>query len=253
MQRIIKDEKIGAIIQARINSTRLYGKIFSLLGGKPILEHIVQKLSKSHFIDEVIIATSDNDDDTKIVNWCKKKNIKYFTGEKHDVLSRFYNCALKYKLDTIVRVTSDNPLIDIEIVDEVIRLYQKKYDYVANNVKKTFPHGLDVEVFNFSSLEKSFFDSKNESNREHVTQYIRQNQNLFKIANYESINNYHDIRVTLDTKEDFEAIKEVVKIGGIDLKLSKLVQIYNENTWLYEINRHSKETHDIYNKKNNII
>lgn len=246
-------EKVGAIIQARIDSSRFYRKIFTNLAGKPVLEHVVNKLKKSKFIDEIIVATSNDINDFEIIEWCKSKGIKYFIGEKYDVLSRFYNCALEYELDSIVRVTSDNPLMDINIVDKVISLYQNKYDYVANNIKKTFPHGLDVEVFNFYSLEKSFFDTNIVSHKEHVTQYIRHNPNLFKIYNYEAKGNYHHIRITLDTKEDYKLINEVVRIGGVDIGLDKILEIFDKNKFLIDINRQSKDIHSIYIKDNNII
>ena len=245
--------KVGAIIQARIDSSRLNRKIFTNLDGKPVLEHVINKLKKSSYIDEIIVATSNDFKDYEIIEWCKVKNIKYFNGEKEDVLSRFYHCALKYKIDTIVRVTSDNPLLDIIIVDEVIKLFNKDFDYAANNIKKTFPHGLDVEVFNFGSLKKSFTDTNIASHREHVTQYIRHNPKKFKISNLEAKENNHHIRVTLDTIEDYKLLNEVVKIGGINIGLEQLLKIFRQNKFLKDINRQSRDAHSIYNTENNII
>ena len=127
------------------------------------------------------------------------------------------------------------------------------YDYVANNIIKSFPHGLDVEVFSFNSLEKSYKEVRNKSYKEHVTQYIRHNDDIFNISNYKSHKNHHDIRVTLDTEEDYKLIKEVVNIGGINLNYSQLIEIFEKNKNLKNINRLSKNQHSIYNKNNKII
>ncbi len=248
-----KNKKIGAVIQARTASTRLPEKIFKSLDGIPLIEQIILKVKKSEFIDDVIIATTDKDNDLKLVNWCKLKNIKCFTGDAADVLSRYYYCAKYYELDVIIRITSDNPLIDIEIVNKVIKLFEDGYDYAANNYKKTFPHGLDVEVMSFSSLEESFKKANKEYEREHVTQYIRHNPKIFKIGNLESGGSYHNIRITVDTSEDLKLVREIVKIGGINIKFNDIINIFKDNIKLLETNMISMKNHKIYNKKNNII
>ena len=245
--------KIGAIIQARMSSVRLPGKIFKLIDGKPLIEHIMLKVKKSKIINTAIIATTTEEEDKILVTWCKNKNYKYFLGKKNDVLSRFYFCAKEFDLDTIVRITSDNPLIDMDVVNKVIQLFIEGYDYVANNIDKTFPHGLDVEVFSFQALEKSFNEAHDLSHKEHVTQYIRHNSNLFKIKNYRANENYSDIRVTLDTQEDYDLIKEVIKLSSVNISLEELVRLFEEYPHLKELNRLSSNNHKKYMIQNNII
>ena len=244
---------IGAIIQARTTSSRLPKKIFKDLDGLPVIEQIVLKLKSVNLIDTIVIATTDDPADNVLIEWCKVKNLNYFVGDKENVLSRFYHCAKQYQLKSIVRITSDNPLIDIEIIEKTISLFLQGYDYVANNIIKSFPHGLDVEVFSFNSLERSFIEAFEKSHTEHVTQYIRHNENKFNITNYKSHKNYHDIRVTLDTEEDYNLLKKVVSIGGINIKYNQLIEIFENNKSLKDINKLSKKQHAIYNKNNKII
>ena len=246
--------KVGAIIQARMSSKRLPGKVFKLIRGKPIIEHLMIKLKRSKFINDSIIATTSEKEDQKIINWCKNKKYKFFVGEKNDVLSRFYYCAKENQIDTIVRITSDNPLTDIKLVDDIIKIFNKqKIDYMANNLIKTYPHGLDVEVFNFKSLKKSFFESNKAFEREHVTQYIRHNDKKFKILNHEYVENHNDIRITIDTEEDLRLVRKIVKILGIDASHKNIIKLFRNEKSLKDINKLSSKSHMIYNKKQNII
>ena len=246
--------KVGAIIQARMSSKRLPGKVFKLINGKPIIEHLMIKLKKSKLIKDSIIATTSEKEDQKIINWCKNKEYKFFAGEKNDVLSRFYYCAKENQIDTIVRITSDNPLIDIQLVDNIIKIFkEQKIDYIANNLIKTYPHGLDVEVFNFKSLKKSFFESSKTFEREHVTQYIRHNDKKFTILNHAYFQNHSDIRITIDTKEDLKLVRKIVKILGIYPSHQTIIKLFKNEKSLKDINKLSSKSHMVYNKRQNII
>ena len=248
-----KENIVGAIIQARYDSNRLRGKVFEQIEEKTVLEHIVNKIKTSNKINHVIVATSDEKIDRQIVNFCKKKKILYFTGDKYDVLARYYKCATHFKLDTIIRITADNPLLDVNIMNTALLKFNEGYNYVANNIEKTFPHGLDLEIIDFESLERSFFDAKSSSFREHVTQYVRHNRHLFKTYNLLANDNYHHIRVTLDTKEDLKVIKEVVSKSSINVTFEELIEVFRNNKHLLKINNISKIDHKLYNSKNNIV
>ena len=147
--------KTAIIIQARMNSTRLPGKVMKLVKGMPIIELIVKRLKKSKEVDEIIVATSNQTENKTLIDFLKKKNIKTFIGKEKDVLNRFYQAAKKFKVDTIVRITADCALVDVELVDNFIRKFKKKKpDYLSNCSPWTFPDGLDIEVFSFEVLEK---------------------------------------------------------------------------------------------------
>ena len=169
--------KIGAIIQARMGSTRLPGKVMMTLKNKTVLEHVIERVRQSNWIDEIIIATTTDKKDNDIEKEALKCGVKVFRGSEDDVLSRYYYAAKEYGLDIIVRITSDCPLIDSKVLDEVIQFYvDKNYDVVSNAgadlSKRTYPRGLDTEVFSFKVLENAFTNAKEPYQREHVTPYI---------------------------------------------------------------------------------
>jgi len=158
-------ENVVAIIQARMGSSRLPDKVMMPIAGKPMFWHVVDRVKKAKLIDEVVVATSTNTKDKRIVDFCKKNNVEVFTGSENDVLDRYYQCAKKYKAEIVVRITADCPLIDPKIVDKSIRTFFKgNFDYLgiltgAGSLKsknKKYPDGMDCEVFSFQSLEKAF-------------------------------------------------------------------------------------------------
>ena len=202
--------KIGAIIQARTSSTRLPKKVLKELpyGSEiTVLQQVIRRLKKSNKIDDVIVATTTETEDDKIAIVAQNENVKWFRGSKEDVLSRYYLAAKKNKLDIVVRITSDCPCIDPEIIDSIIGKHLRtKSDYTTNTLKRTFPHGLDTEVINFTTLEKTFSEAKQDYEKEHVTPYVYKTRpDLFKITLVEASKqlNYPDIRITLDTEEDY--------------------------------------------------
>lgn len=206
---------IYAIIQARMGSTRLPGKVMMDLGGKPVIEHVVDRLNKSQLIDKIIIATSNNPNNQPLIKFCQNFGINYFIGSEEDVLDRYYQTAIDNDIDLediIIRITSDCPLIDPFVVDSVIKEHiSNKNDYTANVLECTYPDGLDCEVFNFSALKEAWINGNLSSQREHVTLYIRDNPGKFKLGNVKNKEDLSDFRWTLDEKEDFIFINEIYK------------------------------------------
>lgn len=203
----MKKFKVSCIIQARMSSSRLPSKILLPGYNKPLLFHLIERLRKSKKLDKIIVATTNEVLDDVIVELCKKNKIKYFRGKLDDLVDRYYKCATKYKMKNIVRITSDCPLINHNLVDEMINSFEKSnVDYLSNLHPPTFPDGFDIEIFNYSSLKKTFLNSKKNYEREHVTPYIWDNPNKFKIKNFNfknKVNLSSKYRLTLDYPEDY--------------------------------------------------
>lgn len=203
------------IIQARIASSRLLGKI--LLPGykKPLLEHLVERVKKSNKINKVVIATSKNIEDDIIFEFCKSKKISVFRGHPNNLLKRYYDCAKSYNANNIIRITSDCPLMDYRLIDKMIDIYNKKknIEYFSNVHPPTFPDGFDIEIFSYKVLKKTYLNAKKKYEKEHVTPYMWDNPKLFNIENFASTNfNYFNkYRLTLDYKEDYYLIWNIFK------------------------------------------
>lgn len=203
---------IVAVIQARISSTRLPGKVLKKIEGKTVLEHVINRVQAARKIDNIVVATTVKKEDLEIMKLCANLGISVFCGSEDDVLDRYYQSARLFKAGHIVRITSDCPLIDPQVIDEVIGLYfQKKADYATNTIPETYPDGLDTEIFSFKTLQMAWNNAKLFSEREHVTPYIRKNPNIFKIVNLRSNVNFSSKRWTLDEPEDLEFIKIIYK------------------------------------------
>lgn len=204
---------IYAIIQARMGSTRLPGKVLMNLSGKPVLEHIINRLKQSEYINQIIVATGDNNQNKAIFDLCDSKNISCFRGSEDDVLDRFYQACNKFGVnpnDIVIRITADCPLIDYEIIDNTIKLHiDENNDYTSNTMPCTYPDGLDCEVFNFNVLMNTWQNANLSSEREHVTLYIRNHPEIFKLGGLKNNVDYSDLRWTLDEKEDYVLINEI--------------------------------------------
>lgn len=240
--------KVVCIIQARMGSTRLPGKVMLDLCGKTVLERVVERVRKVKNIDEIVIATTTKKDDDIIVNKALKCNVKIFRGSEDDVLSRYYFAAKKYNADVIVRITSDCPLIDPAVTESVIDYYLKnvyKFDYVSNTLERTYPRGLDTEVFSFKSLEKAFAEAILERDREHVTTYIWKNPDVFKLGCYKNDKDYSHLRWTLDTSEDYELIKRIYNyfcsFNNLNFRMIDVINLYKVDNELISINNMVKQ------------
>ena len=204
---------VGAIIQARMGSERLPGKVLLEIEGKPMLLHIVERLKSCRLIDEIIIATSHNAEDDAIAELAKEHSIPVVRGSGDNVLSRFYKAAKKIRADVIVRITGDNPLLDPAVIDRVIREYLKGgCDCATNSIIRTYPDGLDIEVFSFEALKKAWRNAQSRIEKEHVTPYIK-NSGHFRVKNV--TNEKGDLslnfRWTVDEPRDLEFARAVYK------------------------------------------
>lgn len=203
---------IVAIIQARMGSTRLPGKVLIDIQGKPLLEHVIDRVRMARLIDRMVIATTFNEKDKAIIEFAKNLNIPYYVGSEDDVLDRFYQTAKKYKAETIVRITADRPFEDPEVIDKVVSYYlshKEGVDYVSNTIKPTYPEGLDVEGFSFEALGKAWKEAKKPSEREHVTPYIWNHPELFRLTNVENDEDLSHLRWTVDTEADLQFTREI--------------------------------------------
>ena len=201
------------IIQARMGSSRFPGKVLEKINNKPCLLILMERISLARMVDKITIATTNKKIDQDIVSFCKKHSFNYFCGSESDVLKRYFDCANKYKSDTIIRITSDCPLIDPEIVDQTVKLYyEKNVDYAANTIPpktRKWPDGSDVEVFSRDALKKAFMNAKHDE-REHVTFYFWKSKAKFKLAQLDNKYNWAKYRYTLDYKEDLIRIKKII-------------------------------------------
>lgn len=236
--------KITAIIQARMGSTRLPGKVMMKIQGKTVLEHVISRVQLSKEIDEIIVATTNKPDDDVIVDEAMRLGVKCFRGPEEDVLSRYYYAAKENNTDVIVRITSDCPLIDPLVIDEMVSEYKMLYkvdkiDYLSNTIKRTYPRGLDVEIVSFKGIEEAFSYADKHYQREHVTPYFHDNPQKFILINYQSKVDYSDYRLTLDTTEDLELITTIYSNlykNGIDFYLSNIISLFEFNPNLVKIN-----------------
>ena len=220
---------ILAILQARMSSSRLPGKVLKKINNKPILQYEIERILQSKYIDKLVIATSTNKEDDEIENFAKSIGIECYRGDLDNVLKRYYDCALYYKADIIVRVTGDCPVIDPEVIDAVIETFKTtNADYASNTIERTFPDGLDVEVFSFEILKKVYLQAKDKDDLEHVTKYIYTHPEQFKIVSYKNDIDYSYIRWTLDTIDDFHFFKSFYeKINNTNSSWRYLLSITN--------------------------
>jgi spore coat polysaccharide biosynthesis protein SpsF len=240
------------IIQARMGSSRLPGKVLLKINKKPMLHYVLKQTKSAKHVDDFIIATSTNSDDEPIVEYCKENNIKYFRGSEENVLDRYYQCAKKYNLDTIIRITSDCPLIDPNVIDLIFSKFENNsFDYVSNNIEKTqgkwfdsecnFPQGMTVEICKFHALEKAWNEAKKPSEYEHVFPYVQFHPELFKISNIVNSTNLSNIRCTVDRIDDLNFIKEIINRFSENknfLNIEDIVKIVDQEPELLKINSH---------------
>ncbi|WP_242492680.1 glycosyltransferase family protein [Methanolobus psychrotolerans] len=239
--------KVVAIIQARMGSTRLPGKVMKTILGKPVILWDIERLELSKLIEEIIIAIpfgSENDiiERTVLAN----TNATIFRGSENDVLDRYYHAALVSDADVVVRVTSDCPLIDSHVVDRVIdHFLNNDCDYCSNTIIRSYPRGLDAEVFSFASLEKAWKEAELDYEREHVTPYIIfDSSSVFKKLNVSNDTDLSHLRWTLDTTEDFELIDIIYKKIFPHKKLffmGDILDLIGKQPELIEINRYVEQ------------
>jgi len=226
-----------------MGSTRLPGKVLREVCGKPLILHQIERVRDSKSLDKVIVATSIAPENDAIERFCRKHDVAIFRGSEDDVLDRFYKCAKKERLDTIVRLTADCPLTDPLVIDEAVTLYKNgRYDYVANTVppeSSTYPDGSDVEVFSIEALERANRECDNPHYREHVTFFFWKYDNGFKTAQLQRDEDLSEIRFTVDYPEDLEVIEAILKkIKGKDIygHVNEIAGVLKENPGIRDRN-----------------
>ena len=239
--------KIAAIIQVRMGSTRLPGKIFVDLEGEPMLVRVVNRVEHAATLDSVIVATTTEPLDDQIAEFCVARGWPCFRGSEYDVLDRYYKAAVAHKVDAIVRITSDCPLIEPVVVDRVVekfRINQTEIDYVTNSrlAPLTFPRGFDTELMSFEALKRAWTEAKEPSEREHVTLYIYRHPEIFNIYKLDNDVDYSYMRWAIDTKEDLEFIRCIYEHFGHDrFSWKQVLSVLEQHPEWLEINKHIRQ------------
>ncbi len=205
--------KTVVILQARIGSTRLPGKVLLDLEARPMLWHVVERIRRARNVQQVVVATTTSKSDDVLEQFCRAHDIAFFRGSEPDVLDRYYQTAKAFAADTVVRITSDCPLIDPEVIDRVTGIFQQGgFDYVSNTIETTYPDGLDTEVFSFAALERAWREATQISEREHVTPYLR-SSGQFRVRNVEIDHgaSLAELRWTVDEAHDLEFVRAIYK------------------------------------------
>ena len=217
---MVKNKK-HIIIQARTSSSRLPKKVLERIGDETLLGLLIKRVKQAKKIDKVIVATSSNKSDDSVKEIATRYNIKTYRGSLEDVLDRYYQTALKYNSDIIVRITGDCPLIDPELIDTIVDKFESsELDYLSNTLDPMYPDGQDIEIFSFEALEKTWKKAKLNSEREHVTPFLYKNSSyygglLFKADNFKNLNgDFSNIRMTVDYNSDLKIIESLVGYGG---------------------------------------
>ncbi len=246
-----------AIIQARMSSTRLPGKVLREIAGEPMLVHVIERAKRAKLVNEVVLATTTDPSDDPVAEFCAEHGYNFTRGSLNDVLDRYYQAAKEYKAEVVVRLTADCPVLDPDVVDETILAQREgNFDFIANRLPppmgRTFPIGLDTEVCTFAALEKTWQEAKEKHQREHVMPYLyenttlnTENQNLhtgisprgFKIA---LVNHYPDhgsLRWTVDTPKDLEFIREIfARFDNDDFGWKDILALLEKEPELAKIN-----------------
>ena len=209
------------IIQARMGSKRLPGKVMMKIEDKPLLYYVINQVKGSKYNSEIVVATTNLHDDDEIALYSKTQNVKVFQGNENDVLDRFYQCAKKLSNEPIVRICADSPFVDYHLIDECIQKFEdSEFDYVSNTIIKHgetwkedqngYPLGTAVEVFSFDTLEKAWKESKSPYEREHVTDYIIKHPKIFRLDSVQNFEDFSHYRIVVDYKEDFELANKII-------------------------------------------
>lgn len=239
--------KILSTIEARMGSTRLPGKTMKEIVGKPMLELLIERLKRAKRIDEIVVATTTEPEDRVIAELAERISVKCFRGSSEDVLDRVLKAARTYQGDIIVEMTGDCPLLDPVLVDRIINIYlENTYDYVNNTIKRTYPRGLDTQVFSVDVLDKVSKLTNDPADRENVSLYIYEHPEKYRLYNVEAPPEYRhpEYRWTVDTKEDFQFVKEIYEnlyYKNPDFLAEDVMKLLKEKPDLCEINVHIRQ------------
>lgn len=202
------------VVQARLGSTRLPGKIFKTVQGKPLLSYQLERLRRVTSVEGIVIATTTNPLDLPIVDYCNLEGLHCIRGSEEDVLSRYVAACDAFGLEVVVRVTSDCPLLDPKLLEKGLACFSEHYDtldYLSICHERSYPLGMDFEIIRVDALKKAFFEAQTTSEKEHVTPYIWQHPKLFRLGNLQQKEDQSSYRLTVDTQEDFTLIEHIIK------------------------------------------
>lgn len=230
------EKKIYAFVQARLSSKRLKNKVTKKIKNKTLIELLLKRLSKSKLINEIVVLIPKNKNENKLEKLIKKKGFNVFRGSKNNVLDRFYKASKVYKPNYIIRITADCPLVDVKIVNKLIKIIvKKKYDYVSNVNPATYPDGLDVEVFNTKSLNYAWRKAKTQHDKEHVTPFIiRSKKKKFNLKYKKDLSS---VRLTVDYIEDLQLVKKIFNYFTPDIYFNwkKVLELKKtKKEWFYK-------------------
>lgn len=238
---------IVAIVQVRMGSTRLAGKALKPVLNKPLLFYLIQRIQKASRINKILIATTENEIDDAVASFCDQYGLECFRGDEDDVLGRFAKAVENQNADAIVRICGDCPLIDHRVIDNIINYYidhYPLYDYVSNTLERTYPRGMDTEIFSRESLFKAAREATKSSEREHVTPYIYCNKQLFKSASVRQSIDSSPLRLTVDTQEDFLLISKIIEElfpKNEDFSLEDILSLLKKHPDWVKINANIKQ------------
>jgi spore coat polysaccharide biosynthesis protein SpsF len=243
---------ITAIVQARMGSSRLPGKTLLPFGSETLLDYVISRISHSRYIEQVVVATTNEPEDDVIAEHCADKNILYYRGSSSDVLRRFVEAAYKFNATHIVRVTADDPFKTAEVIDTAFEKYfEDSLDYCSNTLEPTYPEGLDIEVFSQDALNLAHQNETDVHEREHVTPYIWKNKNGFlKIGQIYSLNDMSAWRMTVDYKKDYDALVLLEKKVSITSSYLDVITAV-EHLDLQQIMNANTKRNEAYNEYNN--
>lgn len=240
--------QIIVIDQARMGSTRLPGKVMKEVLDKPLLIYQIERLKRVKAVDRIVIATTTNKQDDLIAKTALECDVAVFRGSEEDVLNRYAEAAKEFQADIIVRITSDCPLIDPELIDSCLKQFLgNQTDYLSNTIEPTFPRGMDVEVFTFQALLTAEKNATRVPEREHVTPYLYQHPDIFKISHFKNSENLSKYRITVDTQEDFDLVKNLIEYlypKDPQFNLEQIIRALQDHPEWVKINAEVKQKTD---------
>jgi spore coat polysaccharide biosynthesis protein SpsF len=236
--------KIGIVIQARMGSSRLPGKVLMRIGGTPLIDFLFSRLEPLKRKYHIYVATTQNKLDDELVNLCAKRQISYFRGSEEDVLKRYFQLSTKSELDIIVRLNADSPFIDADFVEDKIQKFLNcvdNFDYGSTIIEPSYPIGMHVEIMKYDALTRAHFQCNDMSLREHVTPYIYQNPKIFKLMSFRNENDLSSMRLTIDYKEDIvfaNRLIDVLRSSKKNITYDNIIELVNSSARLKQINQH---------------
>ena len=227
------------VVQARMGSTRLPGKVLKDIAGRPMLSYQMERLRRVKRAERIVVATTDQPADDAVERFCQKEKIACVRGSEDDVLARYDLAIERFPADVVVRTTADCPLIDPAVVDEAIATYEP--DYVSNMLEKTYPYGMAVEVFSAQALREAHREAKDPAEREHVTPFIWRRPQRYRLKSLTMTPNLSHHRWTVDTPEDFELVSRLLKTLKPHFTLQDVLAILDEHPDWCAINAHVEQ------------